>query len=92
MAVIMIDDLPGVGPEIVEGMRQAGVLDRMKSAAGFKGHLSGTTDTGYRVIEVWESRKAWQAWFDGTIKPNLPPGAQADEPVFIDLLLEIKPG
>ena len=92
MAVIMISDLPGTGPEIIDGMRQAGVLDRMKSAPGFKGHLGGTTDAGYRVIEVWDSREAWQAWFDGTIKPNLPPGATVDEPTFTELLAEIQPG
>ncbi len=60
MAVIMITDLPGMGDlDMLEGMRQAGVLDRMASASGFLGHWSGRTGTGYRVVEVWDSRDAW---------------------------------
>jgi hypothetical protein len=38
MAVIMITDLPGMDLDMLEGMRQAGVLDRMASASGFLGH------------------------------------------------------
>ena len=39
-----------------------------------------------------ESPEAYQAWIDGTIKPNLPPGAQIADPEFIDLTLAIEPG
>ncbi len=91
MAVIMINDLPGAGPDFIEGMRQAGVLDAMQSATGFQSHISGSIDSGYRVIEVWESRDAWQAWFDQIIKPNLPAGVEAEPPTFIDLNLEFRP-
>jgi hypothetical protein len=38
-----------------------------------------------------ESPEAYQAWIDGTIKPNLPPGAQIADPEFIDLTLAIEP-
>jgi hypothetical protein len=44
------------------------------------------------VIEVWESPDDWRAWYDGTIKPNLPPGVEATEPTFIDLTVELQPG
>ena len=91
MAVIMISDLPGVGPELVDVARQQGLFDKMKSAPGFKGHWSGTTDTGYRVVEVWESPAAHQAWYDGTVKPSLPPGAEPAEPVYVELLAEVQP-
>ena len=57
MAVIMVADLPGSGPELIDEMRQAGLIDRVKSAPGFKGSFSGTTDTGYRIVEVWDSRE-----------------------------------
>ena len=92
MAVIVVSDAQGLRPEMVEGMRQAGVVDRMKAAPGFRGHWSGPTDTGRRVIEIWETRDAWQAWFDGTIKPNLPPEVQVREPTFTELSLEVQPG
>jgi hypothetical protein len=32
------------------------------------------------------------AWIDGTIKPNLPSGAQIADPEFIDLTLAVEPG
>lgn len=73
MAVIMISELPGAGPEFVDVARQQGLVDKMKSAPGFMGHWSGATGTGYRVVEVWESPEAHQAWLDGTVKPSLPP-------------------
>ena len=91
VAVIMITDLPGMGTEMVDGMRQAGLFDRMKSAPGFRGHWSGAAESGYRVIELWESRDAWQEWFDGTITSSLPPGIEATEPAFIDLAVEVRP-
>ncbi len=92
MAVIVISGALGVGAEIVEPMRQAGVVDQLKKAPGFQGHWSGPVGKDYRVFEVWESREAFQAWLDGTIKPNLPPGAQPADPEFIDLALAVEPG
>ncbi len=91
MAVIMIDELPGAGPELMEGMRTAGVLDKMQGARGFRGHHSGATRSGYVVVEIWDSPEDWQAWFDGTIKPNLPPGVEVPAPTFADLNVEIAP-
>jgi hypothetical protein len=92
MAVIMIHDLPGMNLEMIDGVRQAGVFDQMRSAPGFQGHWSGQTETGYRVIELWDSREAWQDWYNGTIKPNLPHGVQLTQPTFIDLNVEVRPG
>jgi hypothetical protein len=92
VAVIMVTDLPGMSIEMLEGMQQAGVLDQMKSASGFQGHWSGPTEGGYRVIELWASREDWKHWYDGTVKPNLPPGIEPTEPTFIDLAAEVRPG
>jgi hypothetical protein len=44
------------------------------------------------VQELWESPEAYQAWIDGTIKPNLPSEAQIADPEFIDLTLAVEPG
>ena len=92
MPVIVISGALGVGAEIVEPMQRAGVVDQLRKAPGFQGHWSGPSGADYKVIELWESREAFQAWFDGTIKPNLPPGAQAAQPQFIDLTLAVQPG
>ena len=92
MSVIVISGAVGVGAEIVEPMRQAGVVDQLKKAPGFQGHRSGPSGGNYKVIEVWESAEAYRAWIDGTIKPNLPPGVQLAEPEFIDLTLAVDPG
>ena len=43
------------------------------------------------MIEVWDSPEAFQAWFDGTIKPNLPPGVTVADPVFLDAYVEVQP-
>lgn len=92
MAVIMISEFPGAGPELADVGRQLGLFDKMRSAPGFLGHWSGATDAGYRVVEVWESPEAHQAWLNGTVKPSLPPGAEPAAPAYIELLAEIKPG
>lgn len=91
MAVLMITEVPGAGSELMEGMRAAGVLDKMKVAAGFRGHQSGPTRSGYVVVEVWDSPAHWQAWFEGTVKPNMPPGVEVPQPTFADLHTEVSP-
>lgn len=92
MSVIVISGVRGMGAELVEPMRQAGVVDQLKKAAGFQGHWSGPSGGDYKVIELWESREAFHAWEDGTVKPNLPPGAQLADPEFIDLTLAVESG
>ncbi len=65
MAIIMISELPGAGPEFADVARQQGLFDQMKSAPGFMGHWSGATDSGYRVFELWNrlrpTRHGWMA-------------------------------
>ncbi len=91
MAVVMVTEVPGADARMVEGMKQAGLVEAMESAKGFGGHWSGSMGSGYRVIEVWDTREDWQAWFDGYVKPSLPPGAEPNEPSFFELNLEVKP-
>ena len=73
MAVVMIAEAQGLTPASLPGCA-AGVVDALEKAPGFMSHLSGAASSGYRVIEVWESRKAHQAWYDNHVAPNLPPG------------------
>lgn len=90
MAVMMISELEGAGPEALEALRAQGVFDKMTSAPGFLGHWSGTTDKGVCVLELWESEDAHHAWFAGTIEPILPPGANATYS-YIQVLNQLQP-
>ena len=33
--------------------------------------FAGTTSVGFRVIEVWESREAWEAFRDDCLRPTM---------------------
>jgi hypothetical protein len=91
MAILMTTEVPGADAALAEGMRQAGVLDALQAARGFRGHWSGATNSGYRVTEQWDSREDCQAFFDRSIVPNLPPGIEPPHLEFFELKLEIKP-
>jgi hypothetical protein len=91
MAIVMMTELPGADTAFAEGMRQAGVVAALQGARGFRGHWSGATRSGYRVIELWDSREDCQAFADGNIAPNLPAGIQPPLLEFFELNFEIKP-
>lgn len=91
MAVMMISELEGAGPEVLDGLREQGVFAKMKSAPGFLRHWSGTTDKGVCAIEMWESPEAHQAWFESTIKPILSPGADAAGYSYVHVLNQLQP-
>ena len=61
ISVIVIGAAVGIGAELVEPMRQAGVVDQLKKAPGFQGHWSGPSGGNYKVIELWESPEAYTA-------------------------------
>jgi len=91
MAIVVMQEVPGADAAFADGMRQAGVVEELQAAKGFRGHWSGATGSAYRVIELWDSREEYQAWYDGHIAPKLPPGAEVTEPQFFDLHFEITP-
>lgn len=91
MTIVMMTELPGADASMVEAMKQAGVLKAMAGFRGFGGHWSGATGSSYRVIEVWDSREDWPAWYDSHIQPNVPPGAEPNPPELFELNHQIKP-
>lgn len=91
MAVIMTAELPGADASVLDGLRAAGIPEAMAKARGFVSHVSGVTSSGYRVIEVWQTREDHQAWYDGYIAPTLPPGVGPIPPEYVDLELSIVP-
>lgn len=51
--------------------------------------MRGVSSSGYRVIEVWDSREAHEAWYQSDIAPNLPLGAGPITPGHVDLVLAL---
>ena len=73
MAVMMINEVIGATPDMAKAMGNAGIFEAMATYPGFVRHQSGFTDTGLRVVEVWDDREAHQNWLNEWILPNLPP-------------------
>ena len=89
MAVIMIAEAPGADASFIDRMRAAGVADALAQVPGFVSHISGAASSGYRVIEVWESREDHQAWYDDHVAPNLPPGIGPIPFEYVEMLLAV---
>lgn len=53
-------------------------------------HVAGPTDSGYRIIDVWESRAAWERFRDERLRPAVRKvagtGSAVRPPTFRDLL------
>ena len=90
-AFVMMVETPGVGAAFADGMRQAGILDALQAAPGFRGHWSGATSRGYMAIELWDSPEDCQAFAEGNFAPNLPPGIELPAMEFFELHFEVKP-
>jgi hypothetical protein len=92
MSVIMIAEVGGADATFIDAMRAAGVVEALAKYPGFVSHISGAADSGYRVVEVWESREAHEDWVEKVILPNMPPGAPAPTTEYIDLLMAVPEG
>jgi hypothetical protein len=92
MSVIMIAEISGAHATFFDAMRANGVVDALATYPGFVSHASGAADSGYRVIEVWESRDAHESWVEKVILPNMPPGAPPPTMEYIDLVAAVPGG
>jgi hypothetical protein len=61
MAVVFLIEIPGFTPEQSAAVLQALGLDK-NPAVGQVMHLEGPMDGGMRVVDVWESEEASQAF------------------------------
>lgn len=78
MPVLMIAEVPNMTEEIYAGMIGQ-MKPLMRASKGFISHAGGPSPSGgWRVVEVWESEEDGKKWFDGNVKPNLPPGIVPD--------------
>jgi heme-degrading monooxygenase HmoA len=69
---------PGMPPEVYDQIA-AGVAESQMGAEGFVAHWSVVDDGGITVIEIWESKDQHDAWFDATVRPQLPPNTPEPE-------------
>lgn len=73
MAVLVIAEVKGQTQQGYEGMR--GMLnDALKEAPGFILHTAHATTDGWRIIELWQTKKDSDRFYARNIAPNLPPG------------------
>jgi hypothetical protein len=89
--VVMMVEMPGADEAFADGMRQAGILDALQAARGFRGHWSGATSSGYQVFELWDSSEDCQAFAQENFAPNLPPGVELPPMEFFALNFEVEP-
>jgi quinol monooxygenase YgiN len=73
MPVLVSADIKGQTKEGYEGILAA-LKGYIIKAPGFVLHTSHETPDGWRVIEVWNSKREADEWYSRHVAPNLPPG------------------
>ena len=70
MAIAMIFDIPEMTQAVYDQVRTEVAPDN-RPAAGMLYHVAGPTETGWRVVEVWESQEAADRFFQAPLGPAL---------------------
>lgn len=73
MTIIMISDIEGQTAEGYEHVLEL-VQPHYAEAEGFLMHSGYPTETGWRVVELWDSREAAGRFYAQHVAPNLPKG------------------
>jgi heme-degrading monooxygenase HmoA len=71
MTILVNSLVPGLTREQYEAIA-ANLIDRLKAAPGFIAHYACERQDGVNVVEIWESAEQHDAWFNESVKPNLP--------------------
>ena len=70
MAIGILFEIPGVGQKqydkVMEKLQLGG-----KPAAGGVYHVAGPMEGGWRVVDVWESKEAFETFFNAKLKKAL---------------------
>jgi hypothetical protein len=70
MAVLVISELPGVTAEQDQALMEAlNIAAEPPEGARFR--VAGPTETGWRVVALWDSREAFDAFLRDRIAPAL---------------------
>jgi heme-degrading monooxygenase HmoA len=69
MAFLVVNHMPGGDQRIYEKVR--GIVEQKvgQMPPGSISHVAGKTDTGWMVVDVWESESAWKNFIEETLKP-----------------------
>jgi hypothetical protein len=73
----MTGNVPGLNKETYDGIISQ-VGDKMRASKGFIFHASVPSGDHWKIVEIWESEADGQAWFEGTVRPNLPAEIKPD--------------
>ena len=73
MAVLVTAEVAGQTQQGYDGMLQF-LAESIKAAPGFVLHSAHPVDSGWRILEVWETKEAANQFFAKHVAPNLPPG------------------
>jgi hypothetical protein len=65
MALAMLAEIPGLSREQYETVVRT--VNRAGSPAGAIFHAGGPVERGYRVIEVWQTQEAADAFYDSQV-------------------------
>jgi hypothetical protein len=61
MALAMLAEIPGLSRQQYESVVKT--VNEGGSPAGALFHAGGPTDSGYRVVEIWQTREAAEAFY-----------------------------
>jgi hypothetical protein len=73
MPILVIAEVPGQTAEMYDGMLAA-LGTPIRQAKGFIAHFAAATDTGWRVMELWDTQDDANRFFATHVHPHLPPG------------------
>jgi ketosteroid isomerase-like protein len=75
MPVMIISEVSGQTPQGYDAML-ALVGKALRQAPGFVMHMAHPTESGWRIVEVWQSKDDATRFFATHIAPNLPDGVR----------------
>jgi hypothetical protein len=90
MAVCMIFDAPGVSQAQYEQVRNE-VTSGDRPPDGAIYHVAGPTEGGWCVVEVWESREAFDRFFADKLQQALQRANLNGQPRFFEITTTMQP-
>ena len=81
MAIAVIGEIPGGNAEMDDRLMRSMGASADNPPAGAVVRLAGPTDGGWRIISVWESEDAWNAFRQDKLEPSFREMGQQMPPV-----------
>jgi hypothetical protein len=75
MSVVIVNDIEGGSQDLYDSVNPK-VMPDGKLPEGCQLHIAGPTDTGWRVISVWESDEQFQQFRNETLVPAMREAAE----------------